>query len=84
MRVGKNRPDEIHYFHSYAVSDLVDFSGLSEQVVLTFVQDPEQIALSLLLTPEDDKAIRNNMCTLISRIMYDNMDFAKFTFDGVE
>ena len=50
----------------------------------TLARDPEQIALSLLPTPEDDKAIRNNMCTLISRIIYENMAFAKLTFnDGV-
>ena len=83
MRVGKTRPDEIHYFHSYAVSDRIDFSGLSERVVPTLAQDPEQVALSLLPTPEDDEAIRNNMCTLISRIIYEKMDFARLTFDGV-
>ena len=64
------------------MSDCINFSGLSEQVVPTFVHDPEQIALSLLPTPEDDKAICN-MCTFISHIMYDNMEFAKLTFDGV-
>ncbi len=83
MRVGKARPDEIHYFHSYAVSDRIDFSDLSERVVPTLAQDPEQVALSLLPTPEDDEAIRNNMCTLMSRIIYENMGFARFTFDGV-
>ena len=83
MRVGKTRPDEIHYFHSYAVSDRIDFSGLSEKVVPTLAQDPEQVAVSLLPTPEDDEAIRNNMCTLISRIMYENMDFVRLTFGGV-
>ena len=83
MRVGKTWPDEIHYFHSYAVSDRIDFSNLSERVVPTLAQDPEQVTLSLLPTPEDDEAIQNNMCTLISRIMYENMDFARLTFDGV-
>ena len=83
MRVGKARPEEIHYFHSCAVSDRIDFSGLSEKVVPTLAQDPEQVALSLLPTPEDDEAIRSNMCTLMSRIIYENMDFARFTFDGV-
>ena len=60
---------------TYAVSDRIDFSGLSERVVPTLAQDPEQVALSLLPIPEDDEAIRNNMCTLISHIMYENMDF---------
>lgn len=83
MRVGKTRPDEIHYFHSYAVSNRINFSGLSERVVLTLAQVPEQVALSLLPIPEDDKANRNNMCTLIFRIMYENMEFARLTFDGV-
>ena len=49
----------------------------------TVAQVPEQVALSLLPTPEDDKANRNNMCTLIFRIMYENMEFARLTFDGV-
>ena len=61
MRVGKSRPDEIHYFHSYAVSNRIDFSGLSERVVPTLAQDPEQVALSLLPTPEDDEASKQHM-----------------------
>lgn len=83
MRVGKTKLNEIHYFHSYAVSDRVDFVGLSETVVPTMTQDPEQIALSLLPTPEDDEAIRSNMCILISRIIYRNMEFARLAFEGV-
>ena len=83
MRVGKSRQDEIHYFHSYAVCDRIDFSHMSERVVPTLSQDPEQIALSLFPTPEDDQAIRKNMCTLMSRIIYENMDFARLTFDKV-
>ena len=83
MRVGKSASNEIHYFHSYAVSDRIDFSDLSETVIPTTMQDPRQIALSLLPTPEDDQAIRNNMCILMSRIIFENMEFAKVTFDGV-
>ena len=56
---------------------------LSERVVPTLAQDPEQVAFSLLPTTEDNQAIRSNMCTLMSSIIYENMDFEMFTFDAV-
>lgn len=45
--------------------------------------DQLQLALSLLPSPEDDDTIRKNICILISRILYNNLDFFKTAFDGV-
>ena len=70
MRVGKDKPQEMHYFHSYAVADRVDFTSLSDQVIPTRQSDVKKIALSLLPTTEDDQALRHNICVLMSRILY--------------
>ncbi|XP_064386655.1 uncharacterized protein LOC135335133 [Halichondria panicea] len=83
MRVGTSKPDDIHYFHSYAVGDRIDFMNLSDQVIPTLQQNSEQVAVSLLPTSDDDLALRNNMCILMSRILYENMGFFNLAFDGV-
>ncbi len=83
MRVGKEKPQEIHYFHYYAVADQVDFMSLSGQVIPTRQSDPKQFALSLLPTVEDDKALRENICELISRVLYQHCDFFNLSFDGM-
>ena len=83
MRTDHARPDSIHYFHYYAVADRIDFSGLSDQVIPTLQQDSAKIAVSLLPTDEDDLAIWDNICVLLSRILYENMEFFKVSFDGV-
>ncbi len=57
MRAGVKKPDSIHYFHSYAVADRVDFSTLSDEVIPTHQRDKKQIALSLLPSAEDDKVL---------------------------
>ncbi len=82
MRIGTSKPDSIHYFHSYAVADRIDFTTLSDQVIPTLQRNAKQVALSLLPTPEDDLAIRENICILISRILYENMGFFNLCFDG--
>ena len=82
MRVGKDKPQEMHYFHSYAVADRLDFTSLSDQVIPTRQSDVKQIALSLLLTTEDDQALRHNIiCVLMSRILYQHCDFFNLSFD---
>ncbi len=74
MRVGVKR------FHAYAVSDRIDFSNLSEQVIPTSQICPDRIATSLLPSVEDDLAIRRNICTLMSRVLCDNVTFFKASF----
>ena len=83
MRVGQDKPDSIHYFHSYAVADRVNFWCLSDKVHPTQQQDKSQIALSLLPTPEDDEALRRNVLVIISRILFENMKFFEISFEGV-
>lgn len=83
MRVDVKKPDSLHWFHAYAVSDRIDFSNLSEQVIPTSQICPDRIAASLLPSVEDDLAIRRNICTLMSRVLCDNVTFFKTSFDGV-
>ena len=37
----------------------------------------------LLPTPEDDMVFRTNICILMSRILYQNMEYFKHSFDPV-
>lgn len=83
MRVGTNIHLDRHYFHSYALADRIDFSDLSDRHIPTGIKDPRQIALSLLPTVEDDLNLRNNVCTLMARVFYENMQFFSRSFDGV-
>ena len=83
MKAGVSKPDSIHYFHSYAVADQVDFSLLSEQVTPTQQQDKKQIAVSLLPAPEDDEAMRDNIIILISRILTENLELFSLSFEDV-
>lgn len=83
MRVGCKKPDSIHYFHSYAVADRVDFNHLCDQVIPTLQRDAKQLASFLLPTLDDDAALCNNICVLMSRILYANMEFFQHSFDGV-
>ena len=82
MRVGQDKPDSVHYFHSYAVADRVNFWELGEEVYPTQL-DKNQVALSLLPTPEDDEALRSNLLSIISRILFENMKLFTISFDGV-
>ena len=83
MRFDAHKTKSLHYFHSYAVANRIDFSFLSEMTPPLPSVNIQQLAISLLPSPEDDVALRNNFATLISRILFENMDFFKFTFDGV-
>ena len=63
MRIDNEKPDSIH---SFAVADCIDFSNLSEQLILTEQRDAQLVAKSLLPTLEDDTAFRTNICILMS------------------
>ena len=72
----------LHYFHSYAIADRIDFSGLSEETQ-SLNLDNEALAFMLLPSLEDEEALRKNFKILIARCLYDNVPFFKTTFDGV-
>ncbi len=83
MRVGQDKPQDIHYFHHYAVLDRIDFSHLSDQVLPTLQTDVNQVALSLLPIVDDDLDLRRNTCVIISRILYKNFPFFQLCFDEI-
>ena len=83
MRSDTHKTESIHYFHSYAVANRVDFSDLSERTPPLPSVDLWQLASSLLPSPDDDATMRNNFATHVSRVLVNNIDFFKVTFDGV-
>ena len=75
------RLKSIHYFHSYAVADRIDFSDMSEATFPLPSVSTEQLAASLLPSIEDDMALRDNFMTLVARVLVTyNMEL---TFNGV-
>ena len=83
MRVTIRKPESIHYFQSYAVANRINFGHLSNSVIPTQQSDPKQVAISLLPSPEDDLAIHENICVLMSRVVFRNVAFFIISFDGV-
>ena len=83
MRVDKHRNKSLHYFHSFAVANRVDFSCLSDVRPSTCMNSPSKRAVQLLPSKEDDKEMRTNFVTLVSRALVENIPFFKATFDGV-
>ncbi len=75
MRVGVKRPDSLHYFHAYAVADRINFSDPGEKVIPTLQKCRNKVAASLVPSVEDDLAIRENICILMSRVLCDNAAF---------
>ena len=82
MRLDTTRTGSIHYFHSYAMSDRIQFHDMPKAIPATTMSDPHQLALSLLPSPEDDMAMRNHISILISRVLVNHLDFFKVAFDG--
>ena len=56
----------LHYFHTYAALDRVDFSGLSDEPPPLSIVDP----LSFLPSEDDISVVERDMCTLISGYCY--------------
>lgn len=73
----------LHYFHYYVVKDRVNFIQLGEEPNCCLQSDRNEVAHSLLPTPTDDMSLRENVCVLISRILYNHLPFFEHTFDGV-
>ena len=77
------RGKSIHYFHSFAVKDPIDFTHLPNTPLQRALPSPRAIAKSLLPSPEDDVALAKNLGTIVSRILTTHMKYFNFTFDGV-
>ena len=75
--------EAMHYFHSFAVKDRIDFTHLPNTPLQRALPSPGAIAKSLLPSPEDDVALAKNLGTIVSRILAADMKYFDFTFDGV-
>lgn len=72
----------LHYFHSYAVLNRIDFSNLSDKLPdNSSITDFTSVALSLQPTKMDDTILQRNISTLISRVLCTKMDFLKVCFE---
>ncbi len=63
----------LHYFHSYAVLDQIDLSGVSDIVTIPKVSDVNLI--DLLPTSRDDEALVSNYAVLMFRVLERHMPF---------
>lgn len=62
QRIGRTTRS-LHYFHTYAVLDRVDFSGLSDEPLPPSIVDP----LSFLPSDRDKNVVERDMIVLMSR-----------------
>lgn len=83
MRSEGYRNRSLHYFHSFAVQNRVDFSHLPDVLPDTCPDSPERTALALLPSDDDDKAMRCLFATHISRILSTHIPFFKTAFNDV-
>ena len=73
----------LHYFHSYAVLDRIDLSGLSDSYVASCLPSPRNIAASLLPSEPDDQSLKRHFSILVSRVLVTHIKFFSFGFDDV-
>ena len=83
MRLNGHRNKSFHYFHSFAVQNRIDISSLLDVLPHGCPNHPCKVALGLLSSAQDDKALRQHFVTLISRVLYTHIPFFNFSFDGV-
>ena len=80
MRSVGYRNQSLHYFHSFAVLDRISFRNLSQDLKEVCQNNLQDIALSILPSPENDKSLVDNIAMLISRVLVTHMDYFRFTF----
>ena len=82
MRYDAHCNKSIHYFHSFAVLNRVDFSSLPDEYANMCLNHPYKVALSLLPSADDDRALRKLFVvhTCISSILFTHVPLS---FDGV-
>lgn len=72
-----------HFFHLCAVRDRIDFSNLPNHHMIGCLNSPRNRAKQLLPTAADYSTLRKNFVMSLSQLLNDNMEFFKFSFDGV-
>ena len=83
MRTDKSGLSDIHYFQFYALKDRIDLSDQSEVPPNPNALGQDQLLSMILPSAEDDVALQKNLCIILSRILFNSLDFFKQTFDGV-
>ena len=73
----------LHYFHSFAVKDRIDFSHLSSTLPFSCSNSPSKLALEILPSVEDDATLKSLFKVHVSRILVDNLEFFKVTCQDV-
>ncbi len=74
----------LHYFHSYAVLNRIDFSNLSDSLPdNSTITNLENVAVSLQPTKLDDQILQDNIGMLISRILCTRMSFFRVCFQDL-
>lgn len=68
---------QLHYFHFFAASDRVGVNELTTPPMPPTIT-PEMCASSLLPSPTDDRAIHQNITTLVSRILATHLETLGF------
>ena len=70
----------LYYFHYYEVLNRIDFSGIADVHPLN---SPQQIAVSLLPSADNDSILKHLFATHMSRVLCTHMPFFKSTFGDV-
>ncbi len=83
MRAENHRNKSLHYFHYFAVQNRIDHSSFPDVHVQTCLDSPKRRALSLLPSKEDDRILRSNIVTMVSRVLTKHMPFFKHTFEDI-
>ena len=71
----------LHYFHSFAVQNRVNFSGL-EDVCSSSIPHAEEIAKSIVPSLADDQKLKQ-IAILISRVLVKHLKFFRLAFDDL-
>ena len=82
MRTDKKN-SSLHYFHSYAVLNRIDASSLSDEIPDLHQLDKKVVTRTMLPSESDDKAIRENITKLVSRVLVEHLAFFRFSFVDV-
>ena len=72
----------LHYFHSFAVQNRANFSGL-EDACSSSIPHAEEIAKSIIPSLADDQKLKKNIAILISRVLVKHLKYFRLAFDDL-
>ena len=73
----------LHFFHLCSVRDRIDFSKLPNHHMVGCLNSPRNCVKQLLPTAADYGALRKNFVISLSGLLNNDMEFFKFSFDGI-